>query len=79
MIPQMQGERPNYYCIAMYKRGIQVFDDAGLSPLATTYTVKLKILEETDPAKKKLGRPLRVVIQEALQGRQKGREGQGDQ
>ena len=63
----------------MYKRGIQVFDVAGLSPLATTYTVKLKILEETDPVRRNWGRPLRVVVQEALQGRQKGRAGQGDQ
>ena len=44
-IPQKRGKRPSRYCMQMYKRGIECFQNAGLDQLAQAYQAQLAVLE----------------------------------
>jgi hypothetical protein len=44
-IPQKRGDRPSDYCMEMYERGIKLFREAGLLPLAQTYEAQLAALK----------------------------------
>jgi hypothetical protein len=63
-VPQKRGNDPSDYCIAMYKRGVEKFTLAGLSEPAKSYEILLKLMEESKPEKKKLGRPIDAVLKE---------------
>jgi hypothetical protein len=61
-IPQPDGK--NIYGIAMFNRGIACFQKAGQEQLAQACRMRLKLMEERDPTKKKDGRPGRDVVAE---------------
>ena len=42
LIPQTRGKRPSKYCVQMYKRGIQRFQEAGEMQLAQLYSAQLQ-------------------------------------
>jgi hypothetical protein len=62
-IPQKRGEgEPSDYCMAMYKKGIARFQQAGLAQLVKAYEVQLKLLEESTFEQQKHGRPVSAVL-----------------
>jgi hypothetical protein len=61
-LPKLPHEEGNKYCIEMYKRGIERFERAGFSQIAKVCRMQLKLLEESMPEKKKLGRPIQAVL-----------------
>jgi hypothetical protein len=61
-IPQPDGK--NIYGIAMFKRAIECFHKAGQDQLAQACRMRLKLMEERDPTKKKDGRPVPDVVRE---------------
>jgi len=44
-IPQYRDSRPSRYCMQMYERGIQRFQEAGVPQLAQTYQAQLVLLQ----------------------------------
>ncbi len=42
MIPQMRGSRPSKYCMQMFQRGIERFQQAGQTKLAQLYAAQLQ-------------------------------------
>ena len=44
-IPQHRDSRPSRYCVQMYQRGIQRFQEAGMPQLAQTYQAQLALLQ----------------------------------
>lgn len=44
-IPQKRGDSPSEYCIAMYQRGISLFQSAGQTQLAQQYSAALTTLQ----------------------------------
>ncbi|MBN2577774.1 MAG: putative Ig domain-containing protein [Pirellulales bacterium] len=61
-IPRQKGIGPNPYCLAMYKRGIACFQQAGQEQLARAYEAQAKLLEERDFKNIKHGRPVSAVL-----------------
>jgi hypothetical protein len=44
-VPRYRDERPSSYCMGMYKRGIQRFQEAGMQQLAEAYQAQLTLLQ----------------------------------
>lgn len=42
LIPQMRGDRPSPYCISMFERGVQRFQQAGQAELAQLFSIQLE-------------------------------------
>lgn len=51
-IPQKRGDSPSEYCVQMYKRGIQRFQEAGLTQVVQLYQAQLAKLEAADVKKR---------------------------
>lgn len=45
LVPTKRGNDPSKYCMSMYERGIQQFQQAGQAPLAQAYQGKLQALK----------------------------------
>jgi hypothetical protein len=56
--------KKNRYCAAMYNRGADKFDRAGLKQIAQACRMQAKLLEETAPERRRLGRPVGAVLEE---------------
>jgi hypothetical protein len=63
-IPKSDGK--NEYGVAMFKRAIECFHNAGQEQLAQFCRMQVKLMQERDPSKMKDGRPLPAVIGDGL-------------
>jgi hypothetical protein len=63
-IPKMRGDEPSDYCLAMYQRGIDCFNRAGMADFSKKYRILWKLLENEKPANKKLGKSVEEIIKE---------------